>query len=48
MAFTLQPAIKDYFINLKHILNEMISTLTDKRTRRGLAFVGPKKVGRGE
>ena len=46
MAFTLQPATKDDFINREKILDEMLSTLADERTRMGFALVGPRKVAR--
>jgi len=46
MAFTLQPATKDDFVNREKILDEMFSTLTDERTRMGFALVGPRRVGK--
>lgn len=46
MAFTPQPATKDDFINREKILDEMLSTLADKRTRMGFALVSPMKVGK--
>jgi len=46
MAFTLQPAIKDDFINREDILREMLSLLEDKGIRMGFALVGPRRIGK--
>lgn len=46
MAFTLQPATKDDFVNREKILDEMFSTLADERTRMGFGLVSPRKVGK--
>jgi len=46
MAFTLQPAVKDDFIDREEILTEMLSTLEDKSTRMGFALVGPRRIGK--
>ena len=46
MAFTLQPALKDDFIDRKDILVDMLSTLENKYTRMGFALVGPRRIGK--
>jgi len=46
MSFTLKPAIKDNFINRDALLNEMLTTLTDKRIDMGFALIGPRRVGK--
>lgn len=46
MAFTLQPATKNDFIDREGILNEMLSTLRDENTRIGFALVGPRRMGK--
>ncbi|NIA23050.1 MAG: hypothetical protein GWP03_02635, partial [Proteobacteria bacterium] len=47
MAFTLQPAVKDDFIDRKEdTLADMLSTLEDKSTRMGFALVGPRRIGK--
>lgn len=46
MAFTLQPALKDDFIDREDILADMLSTLGSKYTRMGFALVGPRRIGK--
>lgn len=46
MAFTLQPAIKDDFVNRQDIIKEMISSLEDEGVRMGFAIVGPRRIGK--
>lgn len=46
MAFTLQPAVKDDFIDREEILADMLSTLEDESTRMGFALVGPRRIGK--
>ena len=46
MAFTLQPAVKDDFVNREDILKEMLSTLEDESLRMGFALVGPRRIGK--
>jgi len=46
MAFTLQPAIKDDFIDREDILADMLTTLKDESTRMGFALVGPRRIGK--
>ena len=46
MAFTLQPAVKDDFIDREDILADMLSTLKDKSTRMGFALVGSRRIGK--
>jgi len=46
MAFTLQPAVKDDFVDREDILADMLSTLEDKSTRMGFALVGPRRIGK--
>jgi len=46
MAFTLQPAVKDDFINREDIVKEMVSSLEDERVRMGFALVGPRRIGK--
>ena len=46
MAFTLQPAVKDDFIDREDILADMITTLADESTRMGFALVGPRRIGK--
>jgi len=48
MAFTLQPAIKDDFVNREDILTEMLSSLQDQGVRMGFALVGPGEGIRNE
>ena len=43
MAFTLQPAVKDDFIDREDILADMLTTLKDESTRMGFALVGPRR-----
>lgn len=45
MAFTLQPAVKDDFVDREDILADMLSTLKDKSTRMGFALVGSRRIG---
>jgi AAA+ ATPase superfamily predicted ATPase len=46
MPFTLQPAVKNDFINREDILKEMLSTLQDENVRMGYALVGPRRIGK--
>jgi len=46
MAFTLQPAVKDDFIDREKILADMLSTLEDESIRMGFALVGPRRIGK--
>ncbi len=46
MAFTLQPATRDDFINREDIMLEMLSSLEDERIRMGYALVGPRRIGK--
>jgi len=46
MAFTLQPAVKDDFVDREDILADMLSTLEDKSTRMGFALVGSRRIGK--
>ena len=46
MAFTLQPAVKDDFIDREDILADMLTTLKDESTRMGFALVGPRRIGK--
>jgi len=46
MAFTLQPAVKDDFVDRENILADMLSTLEDESTRMGFALVGPRRIGK--
>ena len=46
MAFTLQPAVKDDFIDREDILADMLTTLEDESTRIGFALVGPRRIGK--
>ncbi len=46
MPFTLQPAVKNDFINRGDILKEMLSTLQDENVRIGYALVGPRRIGK--
>lgn len=46
MAFTLQPAVKDDFVNREDIIKEMISSLEDEGVRMGFAIVGPRRIGK--
>ena len=46
MPFTLQPAVKNDFINREEILKEMLSTLQDENVRMGYALVGPRRIGK--
>ena len=46
MAFTLQPAVKDDFVDREDILADMLSTLEDESTRMGFALVGPRRIGK--
>ena len=46
MAFTLQPALKDDFIDREDILADMLSTLESKHTRMGFALAGPRRIGK--
>jgi len=46
MTFTLQPAVKDDFIDREDILADMLSTLENKYTRMGFALVGPRRIGK--
>jgi len=46
LSFTLKPAIKDNFINRETLLDEMITTLMDKKIDMGFALIGPRRVGK--
>lgn len=46
MAFTLQPAVKDDFVDREDILADMITTLADESTRMGFALVGSRRIGK--
>ena len=46
MAFTLQPAVKDDFVDREDILADMLSTLKDKSIRMGFALVGSRRIGK--
>jgi AAA+ ATPase superfamily predicted ATPase len=46
LVVTLQPTAKDDFINRESILNEILSTFADERTRMGFALVGQRKAGK--
>jgi len=46
LAFTLQPATKDDFVDREEILADMLSTLEDKSARMGFALVGPRRIGK--
>lgn len=47
MAFTLQPATKDGFVNREKILDEIFFTVADERTRMGFARVVDTFYGSG-
>ena len=46
MAFTLQPAVKDDFVDREDILADMLTTLKDESIRMGFALVGPRRIGK--
>ena len=46
MAFTLQPAVGESFIDRKEIIEEMISDLTNKNLLMGFALVGNRRMGK--
>ena len=46
MGFTLQPAVKDNFIDREDILNEMIDTLSAENIKMGYALVGVRRIGK--
>ena len=46
MAFTLQPAVGESFVNRKAIVEEMVSTLSDKNLLMGFALVGNRRMGK--
>ena len=46
MGFTLQPAVRDNFIDREDILNEMIDTLSAENIRMGYALVGIRRIGK--
>lgn len=46
MAFTLQPAVGESFVNRKAIVQEMVSTLSDKNLFMGFALVGNRRMGK--
>lgn len=46
MGFTLQPAVKEDFVDREEIIREMISTTTDKNIKMGFALVGPRRIGK--
>jgi len=46
MAFTLQPAVGEFFVNRKAIVEEMVSTLSEKNLLMGFALVGNRRMGK--
>jgi AAA+ ATPase superfamily predicted ATPase len=46
MPFTLRPVKGEMLIDREEILRELISTLSDKRSRIGFALFGPRRVGK--
>ena len=46
MSFTLKPAIKDNFIDRETLLDEMITTLTNRKIDMGFALIAPRRVGK--
>lgn len=46
MAFTIQPAVGQEFINRETELNDMLSTLKDKDSTIGFALVGKRRMGK--
>lgn len=46
MAFTLQPAVGESFVNRKAIVEEMVSTLSDKNLLMGFALAGNRRMGK--
>jgi len=46
MAFTLQPAVGESFVNRRAIVEEMVSTLSDKNLLMGFALVGNRRMGK--
>lgn len=46
MSFTLQPAVRENFVNREEIIEEITSTLTDKNVNMGFALVGPRRIGK--
>jgi len=46
MAFTLQPAVGEFFVYRKAILEEMISTLSAEDLLMGFALVGNRRMGK--
>ena len=46
MGFTLKPATKDNFIDREPLLDEMITTLTNRKIDMGFALIGPRRVGK--
>lgn len=46
MAFTLQPAVGEFFVDRKAILEEMISTLSAEDLLMGFALVGNRRMGK--
>ena len=46
MSFTLKPATKDNFVDRESLLEDMISTLTDRKIDMGFALIGPRRVGK--
>lgn len=46
MSFTLKPAIKTNFIDRENLLDEMITTLINRKIDMGFALIGPRRVGK--
>lgn len=46
MAFTLQPAVGESFVNRKAIVEEMVSTLSEENLLIGFALVGNRRMGK--
>lgn len=46
MSFTLQPAVKENFVDREEIIEEITSTLTDKNVKMGFALIGPRRIGK--
>ena len=46
MGFTLQPAVRDNFIDREDILKEMLDTLSAENIRMGYALVGVRRIGK--
>jgi len=46
MAFTLQPAVGEFFVDRKAILEEMVSTVSAENLLMGFALVGNRRMGK--